>query len=1540
MKKLVLLILAICIMNASQQVFAQLKVSAVGVTAPLGFNTDGGVAEITAYDPITKQLFCVNGAINNVAYFDFSNPQSASPLNPIGTFTIAGAGSINSIACYNGLLAIVYENGTDRTLDGSLQLYTTSGLVAIGSPITVGRQPDMVTFSPDGKKILVANEGEPNNFYTVDPEGSVSIIDVTDPNSPIAQTVSLTSLNGTIPHLASQPTITPSIRIFGVKNSMDATAPGFALNNVKTPSTVAEDLEPEYITISPDGNTAWVTCQENNAVLIINIPSASLTTIVGLGYKDHNLAGNGMDISRTPTNTNAVSISRFPLKGMYQPDGISVHTIAGVPYLFTANEGDARAYAGFNEELDINAAFGARMNSANFSASQISAITAAGIRITTVMGNTNGGNPFFQTSLAGANINAGNNYEEIYTYGSRSFSIWNGLTGQLVWDSGEQLERITLNQYPLNFNADHNGGSGNNVRRRSTTKGPEPESIVTTMLGDSLYTFVALERIGGVVVFNVTNPNSPYFRQYINMRNFAVTPVVANAATVGDLGPEGLLIIKANESPDGKNYLVVSNEVSGTIRILLLDYSKGIVKSAPKLITTTATQTEVKPIILDGANLPSPITLDAPSGFELSLMSTSGFGAMVTVTNSGVLSNLSVYIRYTGSAGSALATITISSGYTSMSFTPLTLFGVNLSTTTGSAAYTLQLLHASDFEAGLAAMDNAPKFTAIWGKFDAEYSNTLRVSGGDNFLPSPFFNAGADGALRDTYRQINNSFLGGTNGGLFREGIGRADINLMNLLNLHASAIGNHEFDAGTGTFAEMININYNNATNPTEIRWQGTLFPYLSSNLDFSQDPNLRDFYTSEIRMSSSYKTLASFNSTFEQRKKIAPATIALIGGERIGVVGATTQIVQKISSTGAVTVIGTNVDNMPLLASQLQPQINRLREQGINKVVLLSHLQQITLEKALAPLLSGVDIIVAAGSHTLMADSNDDLEGDTKADDYPYVGTDKDGNTTLIVSTANEYSYVGRLVVDFDADGKLLLSSLNSTVNGAWKASTNGMAKAGVNTTTVFGTNSNTPANLAKGLIEGLNTPNGITLSGVTATLPGIRGIIIGQDGNLFGKTAVYLEGRREGVRQQETNLGNLSSDANLWYARSITGLNIQVSIKNGGGIRAALGVVSAVGSDFVNLPPLANPSAGKATGDISQLDISNSLRFNNGLSVVTVTAAQLLQTINHAVAASGPGLTPGQFAQVGGIRYSYDLTLPAGSRIRSAAIIDENGLVTDVLAVNGAVNGNPTRTFGVVTLNFMVTGGDSYPFPAFNSANSALFNRRDVYTSATGGFSVSGYEQDAFAQYMKTFYPNTGSGYSIVDTPENQDLRIQNLGVRSESVLPSLSASALGTIAGFENAFGSTTISVAGLGLGVPITVMAPANASVNGMSMTTVSGNGGTVSVKALISTPTTYTVAVTVSAANFTRVVNVNVVGSVVTTLDKDNMNGFAIYPNPVVEGILNFTHEMSGVIINQSGVSVGSFERKNKVSVSSLTSGVYTIKFENGTTRKFVVSEK
>ncbi|MDD3444255.1 MAG: choice-of-anchor I family protein [Zavarzinia sp.] len=655
--------------------------------------------------------------------------------------------------------------------------------------------------------------------------------------------------------------------------------------------------------------------------------------------------------------------------------------------------------------------------------------------------------------------------------------------------------------------------------------------------------------------------------------------------------------------------------------------------------------------------------------------------------------------------------------------------------------YTLQILHASDLEAGLAALERAPNFAAIIDWLEDTYTNSITLSGGDNVLPSPFFNAGADSSLRATLNAVMNEFYGlpadvDGDGDAdayadLREGLGRIDIAMMNIIGFQASALGNHEYDQGTGVLAELIKADYRGGELADD-RWMGALFPYLSANYDFSDDPNLAGLYTDQILPAEDFASTPEASLAGDVTPQIAPATIIEENGEKIGVIGATTQILNAISSPGATEVIGPDENDMAALAAILQPYVDDLTAQGVNKIVLLSHLQDINLEKALAPLLSGVDVIVAAGSHTLSADDGDRLAaGDAAQDEYPYMTAGADGNPVAIVSTSNEYSYVGRLVVTFDDNGVIIPESIDEDVSGAYVADQQTVESLWGDLDAAFA--DGTKGDLVSTLTEAVGE------------------LINAKDGLVYGQTDVYLEGRREAVRTEETNLGNLTADANLAAAQAIDE-TVQVSLKNGGGIRAPIGEILAVGTDDPDyLPPSANPSAGKEEGDISQLDLENSLRFNNSLSIVTVTAEGLLQILEHAVSAVADGATPGSFPQVAGIHFSYDPEAPVGSRIQSAALIDADGVPTELLVQNGALVVDPAQEIRMVTLSYLVDGGDSYPF------QELITDRVDMPASMA--------EQAAFADYLEQNYSDTP--YDMADTSEGLDARIQNLSERSDTV-----------------------------------------------------------------------------------------------------------------------------------------------------------------------------
>jgi hypothetical protein len=456
-----------------------------------------GAAEISAYDPSTKKLFTVNNSAGNnrIDVYDFSNPASPVALRFINT--IVYGGFVNSISVSNGKLAAAIESNP-KTNPGKVLVFKTTDYSVLAN-VTVGSLPDMVTFSPDGKYILTANEGEPNDAYTIDPNGTVSIISVED-------NYAVTTLDFSAFESRSMELKAKGFRIYG-KNA-----------------SFAQDIEPEYIAVSENSKKAWVTLQENNGVALIDLNSKTIENIFPLGFKNYNAPGNAIDASDQPTATPPiVDFKNWPVFGIYQPDAIAVLPNNNVPFIFTANEGDARAYAGFNEER--------RLGSAAHVFDPTVFPNAATLKLPANLGRLN------STTTLGDIDNDGD-YDELYSYGARSFSIWHGLTGELIFDSKDFIdqEAFRLGKYPDS---------------RSDDKGCEPEGITIGRVGNNNLLFVGLERANAVMVFDVTNPRNPKYLQWLNT----------------GVGPEGVLFVPANESPNGKSLLIVSSEVSGTLNI-------------------------------------------------------------------------------------------------------------------------------------------------------------------------------------------------------------------------------------------------------------------------------------------------------------------------------------------------------------------------------------------------------------------------------------------------------------------------------------------------------------------------------------------------------------------------------------------------------------------------------------------------------------------------------------------------------------------------------------------------------------------------------------------------------------------------------------------------------------------------------------------------------------------------------------------------------------------------------------------------------------
>lgn len=479
---------------------------------------DEGAAEIAAYDGGTRRIFVTNGADNTIDILDAGDPARPAKTGAIDISAL-GAGA-NSVATHGGIVAVAIE-ADPSTEPGTVALYDTGGRLL--AALEVGAQPDMLTFTPNGRYLLVANEGEPSDDYSSDPEGSVSVIDLRRGAARVGQADVRTAGFGGY----SRADLAPGVRVFGPAG------------------TVAQNLEPEYVAVSGDGRTAWVSLQEANALAVVDVAAAQVTQIRALGVKDHSLPANALD----PSNRDgAIRIGTWPVQGMYQPDGIATVSYRGETYVLSANEGDSRDYDAYSEESRVK---------------DLILDPAAFPDAVTLQRNENLGR--LKVTTADGDTDGDGDYDELYSFGARSFSVWSA-DGEQVFDSGSELERITAERFPEDFNS-HNDENGS-FDSRSDDKGPEPEGITVGAVEGRTYAFLGLERIGGVMVYEVTNPRAPVFVDYLNPRDFGGD---AASGTAGDLGPEGLEFVPASQSPTGAPLLIVTNEVSGTTSLLQID---------------------------------------------------------------------------------------------------------------------------------------------------------------------------------------------------------------------------------------------------------------------------------------------------------------------------------------------------------------------------------------------------------------------------------------------------------------------------------------------------------------------------------------------------------------------------------------------------------------------------------------------------------------------------------------------------------------------------------------------------------------------------------------------------------------------------------------------------------------------------------------------------------------------------------------------------------------------------------------------------------
>ncbi|ELR98420.1 5'-nucleotidase C-terminal domain-containing protein [Gloeocapsa sp. PCC 73106] len=674
--------------------------------------------------------------------------------------------------------------------------------------------------------------------------------------------------------------------------------------------------------------------------------------------------------------------------------------------------------------------------------------------------------------------------------------------------------------------------------------------------------------------------------------------------------------------------------------------------------------------------------------------------------------------------------------------------------------FTLQLLHASDQEAGVPALVDIIGFSAVMNALEDDYDNTIKLTSGDIYISSPLFNASGD---------IYDNASTGEPAGL----PGVADILIQNALGWDAATVGNHEFSSADTGFLNLVapNPNIVNGVNGGvgigEDGYPGTSFPYLATNLDYS-----------EAVLPEGVEVVEGAEAP--RGNSLSSSTIVDVNGESIGVIGVVTPHLSAIANIGNINITsGDNITTSTPFEEQVDAVIEGVRQevelleaQGVNKIILGTHLQQFEIEEMLAQRLVDenvpVDIVIGGGSHRLMANADFPIREDEtqvppqQLQPYPLRLTNGD-NAIYVINTAANYRYISRLVANFDEDG--VITSIDSADSQAYATDTAGVNRLYDDTVTDFRT------------VRAKADPE------IVAIVEGLANFVNEQDGNIFGQTDFFLNGIRGDVRTQETNLGNITNDAQIHYGQQylneygddfLEGIDtIQISFRNGGGIRDSIGVSileDEVG-ELIQLPPPANPAVDKEEGDVSQLDISNALRFDSDLVAGTVTAAGIYELAEHMVSAI-PTIN-GLFGQIGGFKFSYDPTAQPrtteipGERIQNLASINEAGENIETIVENGELVGDPDRTFGVITSSFLANGGDSYPEVVTNQVRLDAFPKPDSLDQAELN---SGAEQDALAEYLGAFYnrENGQAPFPDEDTPEAEDERIQNLSVRDDTIL----------------------------------------------------------------------------------------------------------------------------------------------------------------------------
>lgn len=445
-------------------------------------------AEITAFDPETNQLFVVNNSGDSkVDVVDFTDPANPTITGSIDVTPFGGG--VNSVAVKNGMLAMAVEADT-KTDNGVIVVYNTDQLTNPIAQVGVGALPDMVAFSPNGRYIVSANEGEPNDEYTIDPVGTVSVIDV---NSGFAVvTLGFEGFESQKSALMSN-----GFRVFG---------PGASL---------AQDVEPEYVAIDENSEFAWVTLQENNGMAKVNLSTKTITDIFPFGLKDNSLAGNELDAS---DRDDEVTLKSWPLLSYFLPDALVSYSVNGSNYLITVNEGDTRDYDGYAEESRVK----------DLDLDPVAFPDAEELQKDENLGR-------YTVTVSAGDADGDGKFEELYGIGARSFTVWDGASGAMVMDYNS-LEKDFIAAAPSLYDDG-----------RSDNKGVEPEGVTMGMINEKTLVFVGMERVDAVMVYELAGTSTFSFVQVLETGDAPEGVLFISA----DESPNGKPLLVVSSEDDG-----------------------------------------------------------------------------------------------------------------------------------------------------------------------------------------------------------------------------------------------------------------------------------------------------------------------------------------------------------------------------------------------------------------------------------------------------------------------------------------------------------------------------------------------------------------------------------------------------------------------------------------------------------------------------------------------------------------------------------------------------------------------------------------------------------------------------------------------------------------------------------------------------------------------------------------------------------------------------------------------------------------------------